>query len=468
MHSFGLPTFHGGVHPPEQKELSKSFETEVFPLPALLALNLSQGIGAPARPVVAVGDKVLRGQLIAEPGGFVSAALHASTSGTVTAISDCPHPVGARSTAIYIEPDGQDQWHPEADRELSAEAVETLCKEEIIAKVKAAGIVGMGGAAFPTHVKLSPPPGKNIDTVILNGCECEPYLTSDYRTMLERPEDILRGLKLLVKAVGAKRGIIGVEANKPDAHQRLNREVRGMEGLSCRMLAVKYPQGAEKQLIKALCKREVPSGGLPMDAGALVQNVGTAVAVAEAIHQGRPLTERIVTISGECVERPGNLLCRLGVPMRDLLEARGVKPGATRLISGGPMMGIAQWNLDVPVLKGTSGVLLLDVPAPPAHSACINCGRCVEGCPAHLMPGKLSTLGERGLFPQMAERNLMDCIECGVCTFQCPAKRPIVHWIKQGKNELRLAKMKADAERQALEAQEKETEKEAPAGDAAS
>ncbi len=449
---FGLPTFRGGTHPPEKKELAKDLVVEAFPIPGLLAVSLSQGIGAPSKPVVGVGDEVKRGQLIAEPGGFVSAALHAPTSGKVKSIGECPHPVGLRANGIFIEPDGADEWHPDAQQELSEEQVGALDAKEIIAKVGAAGIVGMGGAAFPTHVKLSPPPDKKVDTVILNGCECEPYLAADYRVMLDRPEDIVKGLKLLVKAVGAKRGIIGVEANKPDAHERLLREVRGVEGLSCKMVAVKYPQGAEKQLIKALLNREVPSGGLPMDAGALVQNVGTAVAVWEAVGLGRPLTERIVTVSGECVERPGNLLCRIGVSLGDLLAARGVRPGARRLISGGPMMGLAQWNVDIPVMKGTSGVLVLDEPAPPKGVACINCGRCVEGCPAHLMPNRLSVLGERERWEDMMPWNVLDCIECGVCTYQCPAKRPIVHWIKQGKSELRLLKMKAEAEKKKKEA----------------
>ena len=453
MH-LGLPTFRGGTHPPEMKELSRDLPVEVLPVPELLACSLSQGIGAPARPVVGVGEEVRRGQLIAEAGGFVSAALHAPTSGKVRSIGECPHPVGLRANAIFIEPDGADEWHPDARQELGEEAALALDAKEIVSKVQAAGIVGMGGAAFPTHVKLSPPPDKKIDTVILNGCECEPYLTADYRVMLERPGEIVKGLRLLVKAVGASRGIIGVEANKPEAHERLLREVRGVEGLSCRMVAVKYPQGAEKQLIKALLNREVPSGGLPMDAGALVQNVGTSVAVWEAVASGRPLTERVVTVSGECVERPGNLLCRIGVTLGDLLAALGVRAGARRLISGGPMMGLAQWNPEVPVMKGTSGLLVLDEPAPPEHVACINCGKCVEGCPAHLMPNRLSTMGERRNWEAMMDWNVLDCIECGVCTYQCPAKRPIVHWIKQGKNELRLLKIRAEAEKKKKEAPE--------------
>jgi electron transport complex protein RnfC len=452
---FGLPTFRGGTHPPERKELSKDLPVETFPIPPLLALSLAQGLGAPSKPTVAVGEHVLRGQMIAEPGGFVSAALHASTSGTVKSIGECPHPAGLRANAIFLEPDGKDEWHPKAGEKLGDEGVAALPAKELIERIRGAGLVGMGGAAFPTHVKLSPPPGKKIDAVIVNGCECEPYLTADYRLMLERAEDIVRGLRALVQAVGAARGIIGVEANKPDAFERLMREVRGREGLSCRLVAVKYPQGAETQLIKALLGREVPSGGLPMDAGALVQNVGTAVAACEALWLGRPVTERVVTVSGEFVERPGNLLCRIGTPLGALLAERGVRPGARRLISGGPMMGLAQWTPEIPVLKGTSGVLVLDEPAPPPHTACINCGRCVEGCPAGLMPSRLSVLAERGRFAEMAGRNLLDCIECGVCTYGCPAKRPIVHWIKQGKNELRLAKLKAEAEKK---------RKEAPAG----
>ena len=454
MHAFGLPTFRGGAHPPEKKSLARGLPVEPGPLTEVLSVSLAQGLGAPSRPVVGVGDRVMRGQLIAEPGGFVSAALHAPASGTIKHIGECPHPVGIRAAGIFIEVDKEDQWAPGTGQRISDESLAAMGPKDIIEKVKAAGIVGMGGAAFPTHVKLSPPPGKQIDTVILNGCECEPYLTADYRLMLERPEDIVRGLRLLVRAVGAARGIIGVEANKPDAFERLRREVRGIEGLSCRLVAVKYPQGAEKQLIKAILNREVPSGGLPMDAGALVQNVGTAAAVCEAVCMGRPLTERIVTVSGEGVERPGNLLCRIGVPIGALLAARGVKPGARRLISGGPMMGLGQWSADVPVLKGTSGVLVINEPPPPPHRACINCGRCVEGCPAHVMPNRLSVFGERKRFIEMADLNVLDCIECGVCTYSCPAKRPILHWIRQGKNELKLARIKAEAEKKKAEAPE--------------
>jgi len=452
--SFRLPTFPGGVHPPDCKAPSAGCPVAAAPMPEKLAVTLAQGLGAPSRPVVAVGDRVLRGQLIAEPGGFVSAAIHAPTSGKVEAIGDCPHPAGVKAHAIYIVPDGADEWAPGANVPASAEAVAALKPKEIVEKVKAAGLVGMGGAAFPTHVKLSPPNDKPIDTVILNGCECEPYLTSDYRMMLEHAPEIVAGLRLLVRAVGAVRGVIAVEANKPDACERLLREVRGIEGLSCRMVAVKYPQGAEKQLIKAILGREVPSGGLPMDAGALVQNVGTAAAVSDAVCFNRPLTERVVTISGDGIERPANLLCRLGVSYRTLLAAQGVKPEARRLISGGPMMGLAQWTADVPVTKGTSGILVLTTPPPPDWTACINCGKCVEGCPARLMPNRLSKLGEFRRFEDMAGRNVLDCIECGVCTWQCPAKRPIVQWIRQGKNELRLAKLKAEAAKKKAEAPE--------------
>jgi len=452
--SFGLPTFPGGFHPPDRKAPSAGCAIAPGPMPERLAVSLAQGLGAPSRPVVAAGDRVLRGQLIAEPGGFVSAALHAPTSGQVQAIGECPHPAGLRANAIYLVPDGADQWAPGTNVPASEDAVAASKPKEIVEKVRAAGLVGMGGAAFPTHVKLSPPAGKAIDTVIVNGCECEPYLTADHRLMLERPADIVKGLRLLVRAVGAARGIIAVEANKPDAHERLLREVRGIEGLACRMVAVKYPQGAEKQLIKALLDREVPSGGLPMDIGALVQNVGTAVAVTEALYFNRPLTERVVTVSGEGLERPANLLCRIGVPYKALLAAQGVRPGARRLVSGGPMMGLAQWTADVPVLKGTSGVLVLSTPPPPDWSACINCGKCVESCPTYLMPNRLSKLGEFRRFEDMAAHHALDCIECGVCTWQCPAKRPIVHWIRQGKNELRLAKLKAEAAKKKAETPE--------------
>lgn len=443
--TFGLPTFPGGIHLPDHKSPTAGLPIEVFPLPVRLAVSLAQAPGAASRPVVAAGQRVLRGQLIAEAGGLAGAALHAPTSGTVERIGECPHPAGLRVPAVFIAADGADQWAAGADAALSEEAAAALTPREIVERVRAAGVVGMGGAAFPTHLKLSPPAEKPVETVILNGCESEPYLSADHRLMLERPLDVAHGLCLMMRAVGARRGLIAVEANKPDAHERLLREVRGLEGLSCRMVAVKYPQGGERPLIRALLGREVPSGALPADAGVLVQNVATAAAVAEAVLLARPVTERVLTVGGDGVARPANLLCRIGTPARALLESRGLLPGARRLVFGGPMMGLAQWTADVPVLKGTGGVLVLTAPPGPEPAACINCGRCAQSCPARLAPGELARLAERGQFAEMVRRHLLDCMECGACAWRCPARRPLTQWNRQAKLEAQLARLAAEA-----------------------
>jgi electron transport complex protein RnfC len=433
----GLPSFPGGIHLPERKSETSQQPISPGPLPGRLAVLLSQGQGAPARPVVNLGQRVLRGQLIAEPDGFVSAALHAPTSGTVEAIGNCPHPAGLGDRAVFIVPDGVDIWIPGADVPAADATVAALSPGEIVGKVRAAGVVGMGGAGMPTHVKLTPPAGKSIDCVVVNGCECEPFLAADHRLMLERPVDVVRGLKLLVRAVGARRGIVAVEADQADAYERLLREVRGVEGLGCRMVAVKYPQGSERQLVKALLDREVPPGGLPFDVGVLVQNVATAVAVAEAVHLNRPVTERVVTVGGPGIERPANLLCRIGVPFGALLESQGRLPGVGLLLAGGPMTGLAQPTANVPVLKTTSGVLVLDVPPPAEEYPCINCGRCAEGCPGRLNPGQLAKLIERGELDDALARRVLDCMECGACTYACPAHRPVTQWIRRAKEEAR-------------------------------
>jgi electron transport complex protein RnfC len=422
----GLPTFPGGIHLPDRKAATAGLPVARGPMPGRLAVLLAQTPGEPSRPVVAAGERVLRGQLIAEPAGALGAALHAPTSGRVEAIGRCPHPALVEAEAIFIAPDGADQWAPGANLPLGEGVLAALKPGEIVERIRAAGLVGMGGAAFPTHVKLSPPAEGLIQVVILNGCESEPCLTADHRLMLERAPEIVRGLRLLMRSVGAARGIVAVEANKPDAFERLLREVRGVEGLECRMVAVKYPQGAERPLVRAVL-------GRAGTAGALVQNVATAAAVADAVCLGRPLTERIVTVGGEGVDRPANLLCRIGTSVGELLAAQGVLPGAWRLVCGGPMAGLAQRTADVPVLKGTRAVLLLaDRPAA-APGACINCGRCTDACPERLLPGRLSQLGEAGRFAAMAAGRAADCIECGACTWLCPADRPILEWIRQGK-----------------------------------
>ena len=438
-----MRTFRGGVHPHDHKELAREAAIEPVPLPERLVVSMNQQLGAPAKAVVEPGAEVLRGELLGEAGGFVSAPVHAPTSGRVVDVAPHPHPVAGSAPAVVIEPDGRDAWAEGCDRD-SGERLDAVEPGEIVARIREAGVVGMGGATFPTHVKLSPPKDKSIEVVILNGCECEPYLTADHRLMLERTAEVVSGLRLLVKAVGASRGVIGVEANKPDAAQALS-GLAAEFGFPVEVLRVKYPQGAEKQLIKALTGREVPSGGLPMDVGCLVQNVGTAVAAHEAVLRARPVTERVCTVTGRGAARPGNYLVRVGMPMAHLLAHAGVRGGVRRLVLGGPMMGLAQWTADVPVLKGTSGVLaLMDAPEWKTR-ACISCGRCVEGCPSYLVPSRLSILAEAGAFSEMIdEANALDCIECGVCTYVCPARRPIVHWVKLCKGE--LARMRAEAQ----------------------
>lgn len=428
-----LKTFPGGVHPPDKKGLAFKSPIEPAPVPERLLIPLAQHIGAPCKPVVSKGETVKKGQVIGEAAGFVSAPVHASVSGTVAAVEKMPNIFGAKVDVVIIENDGREEWLEGCNAPQDYAGFDA---NEIKKRIVGGGVVGLGGATFPTHVKVSPPPDKPIDTIILNGCECEPYLTADHRLMLEHPDRIIRGAQLLMKAVGAKRGIVAVEANKPDAFEQMHRAVGGIDGWSAEMTAVKYPQGAEKQLIKAILKREVPSGGLPMAVGALVSNVGTAAAVCDAITMNIPLIERVTTVTGEGVERPANFLARIGTPAALLLEKAGIKPEAKKIIMGGPMMGLAQYNRELPIIKGTSGILVLTEADGGEYENCIRCGRCIEGCPSGLVPNELSITCEAGDFDLAMERNILDCIECGVCTYVCPARRPIVHLIKLGKAEL--------------------------------
>lgn len=425
--------FRGGTHPPDKKALSESKAVQPLPMPTELVVPMSQHIGALAKPLVKPKDTVLKGQLIGEAAGFVSTNIHSPTSGTVKKVEARPFPMGPSMPAVVIEPDGNDTWAEGLDQPRDAS---TMSADDIKTAVLEMGVVGMGGATFPTHVKISPPREKPIDSLLINGVECEPYLTSDHRLMLEQPGAIVEGIELLAKLLGVKRTIIGIEANKPDAAEAMRRAVEGRGDVSVDVLPVMYPQGAEKQLIKACLGREVPSGGLPMDVGVVVQNVGTCVAVADAVLRRRPLIERVVTVSGEAAERPGNFLVRLGTPVQALIDAVGTRPGFRRLISGGPMMGFAQETPEIPVTKGTSGILLLEGEPVDGHRACIRCGRCLA-CPMGLTPSVLSVqLEDRRVEDAMAT-NMADCIECGVCTYVCPSKRPIVQWIKYGKLEAR-------------------------------
>ncbi len=432
--------FRGGVHPHDYKHFSNDVVIADAPVPAELVVPFGQHIGKPAAPSVKVGDPVKRGQVIGAAAGFVSAAVHSPVSGTVKKMVRIAHPLGMPVEAAVIENDGRDEW---AEGCNVPRDVTTLSPEEIVKAVAAAGIVGMGGATFPTHVKLSPPKDKPIDAVILNGVECEPFLTADHRLMLESPDTVVAGLRLVLRAVNAQQGIIGIEANKPDAFKTISDalERAGDPRLTAKLLPVRYPQGAEKQLIYACLGREVPSGGLPMDVGVVVQNVGTAHAIHEACALNRPLTERITSVTGPGVTKPGNLRVRLGTPIRALLERCGFQAEAVnKLILGGPMMGLAHYDLDLPVNKGMSGVLCLIGAQTFEYRDCIRCGRCVDGCPMGLVPSELSIMAERRDYLATREIDVLDCIECGVCTYQCPARRPIVQWIKVSKSEIAKAR----------------------------
>ena len=402
-------------------------------LPERVVVPLRQSLGAPATPVVKVGDEVKTGQVIGEAAGFVSVPVHASISGSVTAVGRFPHPLGGEHQAIVIEGDGEDAWHESVQARTDVDSLEPKAVIDII---REAGIVGLGGAAFPTHVKLSPPDSKPIDVAILNGAECEPWLTADHRLMLEKPAEVLEGFRLIMKALGCEKGFVGIESNKPDAVEAMKAAVPSNSGIRVAMVQVKYPQGAEKQLIDSLLRRKVPAGGLPMDVGVVVQNVGTALAVYEACHKGIPLIRRVVTVTGNPVENPTNFSPRLGTPVSSLVEqAGGLSDDVSKVISGGPMMGMTQFTLDVPVIKGMSGMLFLghgEVDTRPPD-ACIRCGHCVHACPMKLLPTTIEKYVMVEAIERAVELGLNDCIECGSCAYVCPSRRRLVHQFKYGK-----------------------------------
>lgn len=375
------------------------------------------------------------GQLIAGASGFVSANIHSSVSGTVVSIDNITDAAGLSKPAITIQVEG-DEWIDDIDRSEKILNSNNLTKEEIIKAITAAGIVGMGGATFPTQVKLTPPPGSKAEFLIINGVECEPYLTSDHRVMLEKAEEVLIGVQLLMKAIGVQRAIIGIENNKPDAIEHLKQLASKTIGIEICPLKLKYPQGGEKQLIQATTGRSVPSGGLPIAVGAVVQNIGTALAVYEAVIKHKPLIERVVTVTGKSLARPGNYLCRLGTPISKLIEAAGGVPENTaKVIGGGPMMGRTIVNIDSPIMKGTSGILIIsnkEAARKPVRE-CIRCGKCVSACPMGLEPYLLAKLSMFNLLERMEEEKVMDCIECGSCSFTCPSTRPLLDYIRLGK-----------------------------------
>ncbi len=424
----------GGVHPPENK-LTADSAIQVLDPPSEVAILLGQHIGAPAEPLVQKGDTVKVGTLIGEGKAFISANVHSSVSGTVKRIDQALDAAGFRKPAVIISVEG-DEWEEHIDRSSTLVTEITTPPEDIVRRIKTAGIVGMGGAAFPTNVKYMVPEGKHIDTLLINGVECEPYLTADHRLMLEHPQEILVGIEILRRALQVDRAVVGIELNKPDAIEEMTRHAEQFSNIEVYGLKVQYPQGAEKQLIKAILDREVPGGKLPLDVGCVVNNIGTALAAYHQIQKNRPLIDRVVTVTGTSLPNRGNFLVRIGTPFSHTIEAAGGMPqDVAKVIAGGPMMGKAVPDLSVTVTKGTSGILLLDKKAAQRHEtvACIRCSKCVTVCPIGLEPYLLEKLARVEYWEQADEHDVLDCIECGSCSYICPSNRPLLDYIKVGK-----------------------------------
>lgn len=431
-----LKTFpKGGIHPPENK-ISADKKIETLDLPDQVVIMLNQNIGAPSKLIVNKKDKVKVGQKIAEAGGFVSANIHSPVSGTVLKIDKAIDVSGYKKPAIFIKVEG-DEWEESIDRSENLKTEIELTSEEIIAKIQEMGIVGLGGATFPTHVKLSVPRGYTCEYLIINGVECEPYLTSDHRLMLERGNELIVGTRILMKALNVKKAFIGIENNKPDAIQNLTQLVKKQqEDIEVVPLKVKYPQGGEKQLIKAITKREVPSGGLPIHVGVVVQNVSTTIAVYEAVQKNKPLIERIVTVTGKSLQKTANYKVRIGTSIQKLLDAvGGVSDNTGKIINGGPMMGKAIKITDIPVTKGTSGILVMQEEEShrKEEMPCIRCSRCVNVCPQGLEPYLLMDISKHQIWEDAEKQHVMDCIECGSCSYICPSNRPLLDYIRYGK-----------------------------------
>ncbi len=440
----GLRRLWRGVHVPDYKETTNRLPIRRLPFPPLLIIPFSQHTGAPAVPLVRPGQEVVRGEPIARAEGFVSVPMHAPATGRIERIDLSPSARGTLAQAIFLRP------YPSASQEIlygEPRDIEHMSPAEIVAAVQQTGVVGLGGAAFPTHVKLKVPEGKTIDTVVVNGCECEPYLTSDHRVMVEQPHEVLHGARIAMKAVGAPRAVVGVEDNKPDAVDALRKANTADSGIAVEAVPAKYPQGAEKMLVKVLLGREIPSGGLPADVGLAVFNVATLAQIGDLLPRRQGLIERVVTVTGPAVTRPGNYLMALGTPLRWALEQAGCAANVSRVVLGGPMMGAAVSSLEVPVTKGVTGILAFSSGSLNGQHAilpCIHCGRCVDVCPLHLNPSQMGLLARKQRYEEMqADLHLYDCFECGCCSYVCPSHIPLVQYFRIAKQALRERKVQA-------------------------
>jgi len=434
--------FRHGVHPPESKELTARVPIRRMPFPEEIVLPLRQHAGKPAKLMVAKGDRVERGDKVAAADGFVSVPIHASGGGTVMDVGLYPHPDGTMAEAVRIR---LDRYSPQLPRPRLVPEWSGLTPAQVVAAVQEAGVVGLGGAAFPAHVKLSPPKDVKIELLLVNGAECEPYLTTDHRTMAEFPDRVLFGARIMMHALGVSRAVIGVERNKPDAIEALGKALPADLDITVQPLTVKYPQGAEKMLIKAVTGREVPSGKLPMHVGTIVQNVASLSAIAEVFETGLPLIERVVTITGRGVKKPSNLIVPVGTRIRDALEVcGGLTEDATEILFGGPMMGAPQPDLDAPIIKGTTGIVVLtEADSKPRRTyPCIQCGHCLEACPVFLNPQLLGLLAQAGRYAEMETAHLADCMVCGSCSWVCPSNIPLSQMFALSKVALRREKAK--------------------------
>ncbi len=433
-----LKTFRiGGIHPKERKR-SAGIAIQPIAIPDQVIIPLSQHIGAPCQPIVKKGDTVKTGTLIGKSVGFVSAHIHSPVSGTVLKIDKALDASGYKRDAVFIKVEG-DVWEESIDRSLQLKKTCDFSPAEILDKIATAGIVGMGGATFPTHVKLTPPPGTKAEILIINGVECEPWLTSDHQLMMEKTDEILVGTTIVMKALNVQKAIIGIENNKRDAIALFSQKAKAYPGITVQPLKVQYPQGGEKQLIDALTGRQVSSGALPISVGAVVQNVGTVFAVYEAVQKNKPLFERVVTVTGKEVKQPCNILSRVGIPLNNLIDMTGGLPEATgKVVSGGPMMGKALASTDIPVTKGTSGILIIPTleAKRKAMKDCIRCAKCVSVCPMGLNPTLLMNLTEYEVWDRAEKEHITDCIECGSCSYTCPADRPLLDYIRLGKGKV--------------------------------